>query len=638
MSKLMKEIFVFYGSQTGQAQSIAESVHEDAIFQGIDCKLFCLKDEGKLFDITKIKLALFVCSTTGDGEPPENARPFVTKLQGLGKKGEKKLSSLRYALLGLGDSNYATFAGGPKTLHKALLGCGACSFSNPVYADDAGDQDEAVDEWMEGLWERVTAAWDGIVHEEALAKQILELKINKEKEAVIKPSLLENSALNDVALTLPPLINTYIELCDDARNEEGTPDIPDENDITVTVTSSTRLTSHWSNKNTVELIVEADENDDKFCAIDYQPGDSFAFVCPNSSNDVNYIISRLEVGEWSDVAKRLRVAEAYKGLKSLPPHLPTTAFTIRHLLTERLELRAFCKKSLLRALTEHTGSPVERRRLEELSSREGGQDHVKYVRTPNINITDILHNFPTCHPPVELLIQHLPALKRRSFSIASSPLIHRHRLRFVYSLVSIPAGRHRRAARLGVATGHLVDATPVGTRIRMRHRPSAGFRLPDDLRTPLIMIGPGTGVAPFVGFLEQRRQLAAAGEVLGEAHLYFGCRRPDEDFIFRAELETAVAGGDDAVLTSLNVAHSRPEKGGEGRYVQDVLREQAGLVVRLVIERGAVVYVCGDARGMSKDVRQCFVELFDAEMNGSGGKETMKRLVKERRYREDVWC
>lgn len=152
------------------------------------------------------------------------------------------------------------------------------------------------------------------------------------------------------------------------------------------------------------------------------------------------------------------------------------------------------------------------------------------------------------------------------------------------------------------------------------------------------MIGPGTGVAPFVGFLEQRRQLAAAGEVLGEAHLYFGCRRPDEDFIFRAELETAVAGGDDAVLTSLNVAHSRPEKGGEGRYVQDVLREQAGLVVRLVIERGAVVYVCGDARGMSKDVRQCFVELFDAEMNGSGGKETMKRLVKERRYREDVWC
>ena len=335
--------------------------------------------------------------------------------------------------------------------------------------------------------------------------------------------------------------------------------------------------------------------------------------------------------DW-DAPMSLRVSPGYEG-KPLPSNLPTT-FTVRGALTSSVEVRATCKKSLLRALAEVARDENEKRRLEELCSRQGAQDHLKFVLKHNICVLDVLHNFPSCRPSADLLLQHLPALKARSYSVVDSPDVSpRNSVRFALSVVVLPPSEHRMPGeRLGVCSNYLKNL-PLGSAVELKHRKSLSFKLPEDPKTPIIMIGPGTGVAPFLGFVQQRS--LDEGEK-GENHLYFGCRRPDHDFIFEEELKGFEKSGK---ISSLNVAHSRME-GSEHRYVQDLIARDSRRLYCDVTERGAVVYVCGDAKGMSKGVREAFVRVF-AEEGGVGEKEAknlLRSLTKEKRYKEDVWA
>lgn len=186
-----------------------------------------------------------------------------------------------------------------------------------------------------------------------------------------------------------------------------------------------------------------------------------------------------------------------------------------------------------------------------------------------------------------------------------------------------PTGRRHE----GVATGALArasDGEPFAAFIR-----TSTFRLPRDPRKPLVMIGPGTGIAPFRGFLQHR---AARGDP-GAAHLFFGCRHPDRDYIYRDELAAARAAG---VLSSLSVAFSRVASTKD--YVQDHLI-RARCEMWECLEAGGALYVCGDAKHMAKDVHRAVHELV-AACNGWGGHEAeayVARLQKEGRYLQDVW-
>ena len=161
---------------------------------------------------------------------------------------------------------------------------------------------------------------------------------------------------------------------------------------------------------------------------------------------------------------------------------------------------------------------------------------------------------------------------------------------------------------------------------------SDGFRMPDDPSTPLIMIGPGTGIAPFRGFLAERAKLKTEGADLGPAMLFFGCRHPDQDFIYRDELEGYAAEG----VVDLHVAFSRAEKSKV--YVQDLLRAEREKVWSL-IEQGARIFVCGDGARMEPDVRRALTLLYSEEMDvGVEAAEAwLDQMTSEGRYALDVW-
>src|SRR5207302_6871292 len=131
----------------------------------------------------------------------------------------------------------------------------------------------------------------------------------------------------------------------------------------------------------------------------------------------------------------------------------------------------------------------------------------------------------------------------------------------------------------------------------------AGFRLPDDPTVPIIMVGPGTGLAPFRGFLQERAALRANGASLGPAMLFFGCRHPDQDYLYADELQAFAADG----VTELHTAFSRGD--GPKTYVQHLVAAQKEKVWNL-IERGAIIYVCGDGGKMEPDVKAALVAIY----------------------------
>ncbi|GIL65902.1 hypothetical protein Vafri_19533 [Volvox africanus] len=160
------------------------------------------------------------------------------------------------------------------------------------------------------------------------------------------------------------------------------------------------------------------------------------------------------------------------------------------------------------------------------------------------------------------------------------------------------------------------------------------FKLPQSPNTPIIMVGPGTGLAPFRGFLQERAVLLASGMELGPAHLFFGCRSRHHDYIYQEELEGFVASG---VLSHLHLAFSRDQSGKD--YVQHHVERQAAMLWPLISEGGAHLYVCGDAKNMAKDVHKAFIGLVQTAKGctGTQAEVVVKELSDSGRYQRDVW-
>jgi sulfite reductase (NADPH) flavoprotein alpha-component len=220
----------------------------------------------------------------------------------------------------------------------------------------------------------------------------------------------------------------------------------------------------------------------------------------------------------------------------------------------------------------------------------------------------------------------LPRLTPRLYSISSSPAAHTGE---IHATVAVVRYHSHNRERGGVCSTLFADRASVSDRLPIYIQPNKQFRLPKDSTAPIIMIGPGTGVAPFRGFLHERRAIGARGR----NWLFFGERSASTDFLYRDELEAMQADGH---LTRLDTAFSRDQE--QKIYVQDRMLEQASAFWNW-LQDGASVYVCGDASRMAKDVHAA-IQTIAAKQGGMSPERTeeyMDSLKEQHRYHRDVY-
>ena len=278
---------------------------------------------------------------------------------------------------------------------------------------------------------------------------------------------------------------------------------------------------------------------------------------------------------------------------------------------------------LLRLLAEAATEPAEKQWLraliegDEAGFLEGG---------------DLLDLVAGCtvarHVPVARFVEALSPIQPRLYSISSSPYAHPQEIHLTVGVVRYS---HHGCNRLrkGVASSFLSERVQAGHKVRIFVQPSHGFRLPADNGTPVIMVGPGTGIAPFRAFLQERK----ARRATGKSWLIFGDQRRACDFLYREELEEYLGSG---TLTHLDTAFSRDQQ--QKVYVQHRMLEN-GPRIWSWLRSGAHFYVCGDASRMARDVDRTLHQIVATEgwLSETGAKSYVKELARAKRYQRDVY-
>lgn len=384
------------------------------------------------------------------------------------------------------------------------------------------------------------------------------------------------------------------------------------------VTGGRCLTAVDAVKRTLELEVDLGEN-----AADWQlrPGDSIGVLCQNSDELVGSLLGQLSLS--GDPAIKVTLISESVGDSVGENHFASVK-TAAELFKFFVDISSPPRKSFFRLLAEHCRQLDEKRMLLYLCSREGSAA-LKQLLEYTPTIADLLATFPHSRPPVERLLDCLGLLHPRHYSICNSPLEigdpkkKNQIARIAFNVVEYPYPEPINGQRVGVCTGWLYGALNSRNRLtanrpvkidddtRIALEPLADlqlllpifpnrtkdFLLPEDPRVPVIMIGPGTGVAPFVG-MARHRQLSQRDQQRqnwGQIWLFYGCRDRQKDFLFRRELRHLEADG---TLTRLIVCYSRENTGeNEPRYVQDSLRVHGAEIMELMAKQGAKLFVCG---------------------------------------------
>lgn len=575
-------LLVLYGSNLGTAEEVARRVAESGEAGGFAVTVAPLDDyTGRL----PAEGAVVIASASYNGTPPDNAARFCEWLRAA-EPGAVSLAGVRYAVFGCGNRDWAsTFQAIPRLIDERLAALGAERLYPRGEGDAREDFDGQFQVWHEPLLGAVAKGL-GVELARADVAEAAHLTVEAVEGGEASPFL---DALGARAMRIA------------VNRELHTKAGPDP---------SPRSTRH------LELTLPE--------GVSYRAGDHLGMIPHNADAVVERVAARFGLDPAASI--RLRLAGRRKSF--LPVDQP---IRIGRLLGDYVELQDPATRKQIQGLAAHTECPWTRPRLLTLA-----EDEARYreeVLARRKSVIDLLEEFPACQVPFNRYLDMLPPLRPRYYSISSSPLEQARRCSITVAVVEGPA-RSGRGAFQGVCSSYLRRQPEGGVLHAFVKDTRSAFRLPENPATAIIMVGPGTGLAPFRGFLQERAALRARGQAVGPALLFFGCRHPQQDFIYEDELRAFAELG----VARLFTCFSRIS-GEQKSYVQDQVREQRAEVWKLM-QQGAVIYVCGDASRMAPDVRRAFAAVYREETGGDerAAEAWLDGLSAERRYLVDVWA
>ena len=535
---------ILYGSQSGNAEALSKSLRNVGRRAGFDPVVKPMDDFG-VEALDDVSHALFICSTFGEGDPPDNAMKFMEGLRvKSGSEDGPNLTHLNYSVLALGDRSYTHFCKAGTDLDEALSSLGANRLADCVLSDV--DVDEPFAQWSQAVF--------------------------------------ESEPMVAVAGEAPAGLLDEEESIGDAGWSK-------QNPFPATVLRVQNLNGEGSAKevNHVEISLAGSGFED------YEVGDALGLWPVNCFNQVQQI---LDAGGFTG-----EETVAVKGV-DMP---------LRVALLKRLDLNVL--------------TPVVKDKL--------GLDLDDAYLTDH-QILDVLLDFAgatasAARPAPQDLADALRPLQPRLYSISSSPKMHPGQVQLTVGAVRYAL--HDRG-RTGVASCFLADRCPPGSTVGVYLVKATHFRPPTNPSTPMIMVGPGTGIAPFRAFLEDRiADAEAAGTAPGPSWLFFGDQHAATDYLYRDTLEGWLADGK---LQNLSLAWSRDSS--EKEYVQHKML-QRGAELWSWLEQGGHFYICGDAKRMAHDVDAALKQIVaeHGHMSEDDATAYVQQLVDDHRYQRDVY-
>ncbi|MBB5234744.1 cytochrome P450/NADPH-cytochrome P450 reductase [Deinococcus budaensis] len=574
---------VAYGSNLGTTEDLASRVADYATRAGFQTRLTTLDD---LVDNVPREGLLFVTTATYNGAAPDNAARFDAWTQE-GGLAEGSLAGVQFALLGAGNTQWATYQAFPKRVEEALLKAGAQPFVARGEADANGDFDGMVNAWLGTLLHQVSGAFGTAAQEPDGPRYELDLLT----EADVRPAVVSERAYGLKVVASEELVRDAAGLWDFGQE----PPRPSTKAITFELPEG----------------------------VTYDTGDHIAVFAKNGPRLVEWAAGQLRLKPSQVV--RLRQNGTRRS------HLPlNTPVTVEVLLSEFVELQDVATRAHIETLLAHTGCPWTTRQLGaylEDAARYGAE-----VRQPNLSVLGLLDRFPAVELPLGVFLELCPPIRPRFYSISSSPLVAPRTPSLTVGLLEAPSWAGAGPFR-GLASAYLNRVQPGDTVFGYVRKPNPPFRPPLDPRTPMILVGPGTGIAPLRGFVEERAAQQAAGQTVGPCKVFTGCRHPEHDFFYQEDFGAWQRQGVAEVHTAYSAVVGYPY-----RFVQDAIEgDREG--VWALIEAGANLYVCGDGVRMAPAVRQTFARLYQ-EKTGARAEEAdawLAALVQEGRYQQDVF-
>uniref|UniRef100_A0A7N8XL74 NADPH-dependent diflavin oxidoreductase 1 n=1 Tax=Mastacembelus armatus TaxID=205130 RepID=A0A7N8XL74_9TELE len=528
-------LLVLYGSQTGTAQDTAQRIVRQALRRRLQVQALPL-DNYNVVNLISESLVVFVCATTGQGEPPDNMKNFwrflFRKSLPVGS-----LCQLDCAIVGLGDSSYPKFNFVAKKLHKRLLHLVLYSF------------------FFSYTW-------------------IFLLLVSSEK--------------TDDRLRIPAEQTVQSHSCP----------------FPARMVSNRRVTdaSHFQDVRHIEFDITGSN-------IEFAAGDVVVIRPCNAPEDVQQFCQLL--GLDPEATFILRATDN----SAVPTRLPQPC-TVRHLVESYLDIAAVPRRSFFELLSTFATNELERDKLLEFSSAAGQNELHSYCNQPRRTALEVLADFPhtTSELKVDYLLDLFPDIQPRFFSIASSLQAQPHRLHILVAVVHYKTKLYK--PRRGLCSNWLASLDPAQGEMYVPLWVKKGsLKFPKEKDTPVIMVGPGTGVAPFRSALQERIAEGKTANVL-----FFGCRSVHKDFYFRSEWEEMMEAGHLTLFT----AFSRDQE--DKVYVQHRVRENAGLLWDLIANKSACFYIAGNAKQMPASVSDALKEVFQQE-GGMSAEEAEQMLV-----------
>lgn len=620
-----KNAVVFFGSQTGTAEDYASKLAKELSSKfGLKVLTADLADYDydNLGEIDNNVLVFFLLATYGEGEPTDNAVDFFNFLE----NEADTLSTLRYTVFGLGNSTYEFYNAMGKQADEKLEQLGAERFAEYGQGDDGnGTMDEDYLAWKDAVIDSL--------------RNNLSLEEHESKyEPVLKLSLSDSLSYDDDIVSNGEPSEAYI-----SQKGEITKGPFDHTHPYLSAINKSRELFNSKDRSCIHAEFDLSPSN-----LRYSTGDHIAIWPSNADQHVETFLKAFDLTDKAQVVFDLTALDS---TVHIPFHTPITfGAVVRH----HLEITGSVSRQFFLSIAQFAPNLETKEKIQAI-----GNDKALFaekIHHKKFNIANALlflsEGQPWTDVPFEFLIESVPHLQPRYYSISSSSLSEKTTVHVTAVVEHEKVGdqlitgvvtnllRHIELEQNNELAQPVVTYDLKGPRGSFSkyklpvHIRRSTFKLPSNPQTPVILIGPGTGIAPMRGFVRERVAQKKNGEKIGQTLLFFGCRTEHEDFLYKEEWpEYAQALGD---VFEMETAFSRASD--KKVYVQHKIAERAEQINQL-LESGAFIYVCGDASKMARDVQSTLIKIVaeQRKVSEERASEIVRSLKVQNRYQEDVW-